>query len=121
MRRSVILRSVFSWTCRFVNLTDVLSRKRANSRVWDEKRCIILRPARTALPTRVLMTLIRSYGHFGPSTLDPLLIRHRPSARASLERILAWDFDRVIVAHGDVLEHGGREALRRGYSWLLTP
>ena len=31
MRRSVILRSVFSWTCRFVNLTDVLSRERANS------------------------------------------------------------------------------------------
>ena len=31
MRRSVILRSEFSWTCRFVNLTDVLSRERANS------------------------------------------------------------------------------------------
>jgi hypothetical protein len=31
MRRSVILRSVFSWTCRFVNFTDVLSRERANS------------------------------------------------------------------------------------------
>jgi hypothetical protein len=46
MRLSVILRSVFSWTCRFVNLTDVLSRKRANSRVWDEKRCIILLPRR---------------------------------------------------------------------------
>jgi hypothetical protein len=46
MRRSVILRSVFSWTCRIVNLTDVLSRKRANSRVWDEKRCIILLPRR---------------------------------------------------------------------------
>jgi hypothetical protein len=46
MRRSVILRSVFSWTCRFVNLTDVLSRKRANSRVWDEMRCIILLPRR---------------------------------------------------------------------------
>jgi hypothetical protein len=77
--------------------------------------------ATTALPTRVLMTLIRSYGHFGPSTLDPLLIRDRPAARRSLERILAWDFDRVVVAHGDVLEHGGREALRRGYSWLLRP
>ena len=46
MRLSVILRSVFSWTCRIVNLTDVLSRKRANSRVWDEKRCIILLPRR---------------------------------------------------------------------------
>jgi glyoxylase-like metal-dependent hydrolase (beta-lactamase superfamily II) len=64
------------------------------------------------------MRLLRSYGHFGPSTLDPWLIRDRGAARASLERILGWDFDRVVVAHGDVLEHGGREALRQGYRWL---
>ena len=73
-----------------------------------------------ALPTRVLMWLIRSYGRFGPSTLDPWLIRDRAAARGSLERILGWDFDRVIVAHGDVVERGGRAALRRGYEWLLT-
>jgi hypothetical protein len=71
-----------------------------------------------AWPTRWLMRLLRSYGRFGPSTLDPWLIRDRGAARASLERILAWDFDRVVVAHGDVLEHGGREALRQGYRWL---
>ena len=59
------------------------------------------------------MRLIRSYGRFGPSTLDPWLIRDRAAARASLERILAWDFDRVIVAHGDVLERGGHDAARR--------
>ena len=64
--------------------------------------------------------LIGSYGRFGPSSLDPWLIRDRAAARASLERILAWDFDRVVVAHGAVLEHGGRDALRRGYRWLLT-
>jgi hypothetical protein len=73
-----------------------------------------------AAPTRWLMRLLRSYGRFGPSQLDPLLIRDRRMARASLERILAWDFDRVVVAHGDVLESGGREALRRGYAWLLA-
>jgi hypothetical protein len=76
--------------------------------------------SRAAAPTRWLMKLIRSYGRFGPSRLDPLLIRDRAAARGSLERILAWDFDRVVVAHGDVLESGGREALRRGYSWLLS-
>ncbi|MBI3782262.1 MAG: DUF4336 domain-containing protein [Deltaproteobacteria bacterium] len=75
---------------------------------------------RTAAPTRLLMKLLRSYGHLGPSKLDPLLIRDRRAARASLERILAWDFDRIIVAHGEVLESGGHEILRRGYSWLLS-
>lgn len=76
--------------------------------------------AGTALATRLLMTLIRSYDRFGPSKLDPLLIRDREAARKSLETILAWDFDRVIVAHGDVLEGGGREALCEGYAWLLA-
>jgi hypothetical protein len=66
------------------------------------------------------MRLLRSYGRFGPSKLDPLLIRDRRAARESLERILGWDFDRVVVAHGDVLASGGREALRQGYSWLLA-
>lgn len=75
---------------------------------------------RAALPTRWLMRLIRSYGRFGPSTLDPWLIRDRAAARASLERILAWDFDRVIVAHGEILEQGGHAALARGYHWLLA-
>jgi len=74
---------------------------------------------RAALPTRLLMKLLRSYGHLAPSKLDPLLIRDRRAARDSLERILAWDFDRIIVAHGDVLESGGHEILRQGYSWLL--
>jgi len=73
-----------------------------------------------ATPTRVLMRLIRSYGRLGPTKLDPLLIRDRRAARESLERILAWDFDRVVVAHGDVQESGGREILRKGYAWLLA-
>jgi len=68
--------------------------------------------------TRIWMSLILSYGRFGPSKLDPLLIRDRAAARASLERILAWDFDRVIVAHGDVLETGGHALLASGYAWL---
>jgi uncharacterized protein DUF4336 len=75
---------------------------------------------RTATVTRLLMKLIRSYGRFGPSKLDPWLIKDRVAARQSLERILAWDFDRVVVAHGEILESGGREALREGYRWLLS-
>ena len=75
---------------------------------------------RAATTTRWLMKLIRSYGRLGPSKLDPLLIRDRALARESLQRILAWDFDRVIVAHGEVRERGGHEALREGYAWLLS-
>ena len=75
---------------------------------------------RNAAITRWLMWLIRSYGRFGPSKLDPWLIRDRTAARASLERILEWDFDRVIVAHGEIVQAGARAALREGYAWLLA-
>lgn len=70
--------------------------------------------------TRFLLTLVGGYGGFRTTRLDPLLIRDRPAARRSLEHILAWDFDRVVVAHGNVLESGGRELLRAAYSWLLA-
>ena len=69
--------------------------------------------------TRLFFGLLRAYGHLGPSLLERVLIRDRPAARACLNRILEWDFDRVIVAHGQVLLGGGREALRKGYAWLL--
>ena len=75
-----------------------------------------LAPRLTCLVAR----LLGSYQRFGPSRLDPLLIRDRAAARRCMERILGWDFDRVVVAHGEVLESGGREALRCGYAWLLT-
>ncbi len=75
---------------------------------------------RAPFPTRLLMTLVGGYGRFGPTRLDPFIIRNRPAARQSLERILSWDFDRVVVAHGEVLEAGGPAALRAGYDWLLA-
>lgn len=70
--------------------------------------------------TRALMRLLGGYGKPGPTRIDPLLIRDRRAARESLQRILEWDFDRVVVAHGEVLESGGPAVLRNGYAWLLS-
>jgi hypothetical protein len=74
--------------------------------------------ARFPWPTRVVARVLGNHEHFGPSRFDPWLIRDRAAARASLEKILRWDFDRVIVAHGEVLETGGHAALAEGYAWL---
>lgn len=59
------------------------------------------------------------YGRLRPTPLFRLLTRDRAAGRADLERILAWDFDRVIPGHGAILEAGGREAIRREWSRLL--
>jgi hypothetical protein len=69
--------------------------------------------------TRLFMRLNAAYGRFGPTRMLRALVRDRPALRASVEKILEWDFDRVVVTHGEVLAHGGRDALRAGFAWLL--
>lgn len=68
--------------------------------------------------TRVFMRLNGGYGRFGPTRLLRSTFRDRRAARASLDLVLGWDFERVVVTHGDVLERGGREALRDAFAWL---
>lgn len=41
------------------------------------------------------------------------------ASRASIGRIASWDFDRLILAHGHLIESGGREIFRRAYAFLL--
>lgn len=69
--------------------------------------------------TRLFFRLAGIYGRLSPTLLERLMVRDRTAFRHSLERILEWPFERVVVAHGDVSEKGGREELIRGYSWLL--
>lgn len=69
--------------------------------------------------TKLGFRMLGAYGRFGPTVMEKLFARDRAAMRASLERILEWDFDRVVVTHGQVLESGGREGLRQGYRWLL--
>ena len=73
----------------------------------------------SSLFTRAFMRANGALGRFGPSRLFRYTILKDPAAlRESVDRILDWDFDRVTVAHGDVLESGGREALRASFAWL---
>lgn len=54
-----------------------------------------------------------------PVLLRAASLRNRRAACASVERILAWDFDRVIPGHGEIVPTGAKEHLRAGFDWLL--
>ena len=45
--------------------------------------------------------------------------RHRAELRAAVETMLAWDPERIIIAHGRWFERDGANALRRAFAWLL--
>jgi hypothetical protein len=65
--------------------------------------------------------LMRAYGawnRFGPTRLEKALMRDKPAVRASLDRILEWDFDRVIVGHGRNVETGGRQVFHEAFAFL---
>ncbi|HYC69723.1 MAG TPA: DUF4336 domain-containing protein [Opitutaceae bacterium] len=68
--------------------------------------------------SRQLCRVNGCYDHFGPSRLFRSVIRDRAALRASIDRILGWDFDRLVVGHGAVIETGGKAALREAFSFL---
>jgi hypothetical protein len=58
-------------------------------------------------------------GNFGPHRFVRLRgIRDRQAARGSIEKILSWNFDRVIVSHGEVLETDGYNQFAAGFAFL---
>jgi hypothetical protein len=67
---------------------------------------------------RLFHWLVGATGRFGPHRIARATIRDRRAARRSIDAILAWDFDRVVVPHGDVLETGGRTAMEAAFAFL---
>ena len=67
----------------------------------------------------VVSRLLGVGGRFGPSRLGRWLIRDKQLARDSLAKIMRWDFDRIIVAHGNVIESGGNKKVRDAFGFIL--
>ena len=44
--------------------------------------------------------------------------RDKTAARGFVERVLDWDFDRIIISHGDLIESEGKDIFRRAYSFV---
>ncbi|MEM9175045.1 MAG: DUF4336 domain-containing protein [Myxococcota bacterium] len=69
--------------------------------------------------TRVFMRINGIWQRFGASRLFKTMVDDRAALVRSVERILDWDFERIVVAHGDVVERDGRptfEAALGGFS-----
>jgi hypothetical protein len=76
----------------------------------------IVRPA-VSRRARLFFWLVGARG-LTPHRGVKLITRDRAAARRSIDRILQWDFDRITVTHGDVMEHGGHAAFEAAFRWL---
>jgi len=69
--------------------------------------------------TRCLTRIGGGYARLEASILERLATTDRSSLGRAMQALLRWDFERVIVAHGTVVETGGKQALTRAYSSFL--
>lgn len=67
--------------------------------------------------TRAAAFLVGNNGP-GKGYLERIAVRDRALCRRQIDRIMDWDIDGVVLAHGAVLQHGGKDALREAYAWL---
>ena len=54
----------------------------------------------------------------GMSEVGRRLMRDPVATRRAIDIILRWDFERVIVSHGIVLQSSGQRMLRAAWAWL---
>jgi len=65
-----------------------------------------------------LVALLLANREPGATWVERFLIPDRATARQQIDRMLAWDIDRIVLAHGALVASDGHEVLRRAYAWL---
>ncbi len=58
--------------------------------------------------------------HPAPSRIfRQTMVRNKKQFKQSIEHILAWDFDRISLCHGSIVETDGKARLREAFHWLF--
>jgi hypothetical protein len=73
----------------------------------------------TNLFVRVLYRALRMWNRPGPAPEYRFPSRDQARVREGLERILAWDFDRVILSHGDLVTGDAKRIVARAWRKIL--
>ena len=71
-------------------------------------------------PLRTTRFVARLMGNTAPGIgyLERFMIRDRALARRQVDRMLSWNIEHIVLAHGAPIHEGGRDILRRAYAWL---
>jgi hypothetical protein len=89
------------------------------------------RPSRTLLVTDLVFNLTRlqglarfafwlmgASGRVAQSPEWRLFTRDKQAVRQSMEGLLAWDFDRLVPAHGDIVPTGALPLVEQATAWM---
>lgn len=70
-------------------------------------------------PTRWYLKAGGIFGKPGWHPLLRLVYLNRRWARQSMEKVMAWPFERLSLGHGEVVTENARNTVRLGLKWLL--
>lgn len=73
----------------------------------------------TNLPLRILFRALGMWNRPSPAPEYRFAWGDRARVREGMDRILAWDLERVILSHGDLITHDARQALARAWRPIL--
>ncbi|MEM8613048.1 MAG: DUF4336 domain-containing protein [Cyanobacteria bacterium P01_H01_bin.105] len=71
------------------------------------------------MATQLITRVIGGYKRLSPSILEKIATTDKEKIKTSVEQILTWNFERVIMAHGSIVERGGKEKFELGYRQFL--
>lgn len=67
--------------------------------------------------SRCILKLLGSYGKFGWSKIEKILyVRNRTDFKNSIENILQWDIEKILLTHGEPIKSGGKQKLKEAFS-----
>ncbi len=72
--------------------------------------CFNLRDAE-GIGSFILLSMFGTYRRFAVSRLFTSFIKDRSALVHSLNQIMALDFDSIVMAHGDIIQKGGKDML----------
>ena len=60
----------------------------------------------------IILGAMGTFDGFAVSRLLKLMTKDKKALKKSLDKLFAWDFDRIIMAHGEIVESDGKNLLR---------
>lgn len=68
--------------------------------------------------TSLMLRMTGCYDRFGVSRLFKFYIKDNKAMRHSVDEILSWDFDHIVLGHGQLLVANGPQVLKEAYAFL---
>jgi len=68
--------------------------------------------------SNIFFRLYGAYGKFGPTYLTKFIIKNKAKFSQSIETIFSYDFDKIIVSHGDLVARDGKSHFSKAFSHI---